>query len=97
MLFELSASEEITGGAWYTDQELDVPFIESLSEMIYRFIFSKVIQKGKHDFLFMFNFMIKMYHRVFRKIPTAKIQYTLPRIKSIQQLPQYLILSETLI
>jgi DNA-directed RNA polymerase III subunit RPC6 len=42
MLFELDASEEITGGAWYTDQELDVPFIESLSDMVFRFILSKV-------------------------------------------------------
>ncbi|KAJ3333444.1 34-kDa subunit of RNA polymerase III (C) [Blyttiomyces sp. JEL0837] len=46
MLYELSPSEEITGGAWYTDQELDVPFIENLSEMVLKFIAQKSFPKS---------------------------------------------------
>ncbi|ORY40367.1 RNA polymerase Rpc34 [Rhizoclosmatium globosum] len=38
MLFDLTPSEEITGGAWYTDQELDVAFIEGLTDMVFKFI-----------------------------------------------------------
>ena len=42
MLYELQPSVELTGGAWYTDQELDVEFIDTLSNQLYRFIVSKV-------------------------------------------------------
>jgi DNA-directed RNA polymerase III subunit RPC6 len=42
MLAELSPSEEITGGAWYTDQEMDVDFIESLAAIVYKYIFKQV-------------------------------------------------------
>ncbi|KAJ3266139.1 34-kDa subunit of RNA polymerase III (C) [Chytriomyces hyalinus] len=45
MLFDLTPSEEITGGAWYTDQELDVAFIEGLAEMTFKFISSKSYPK----------------------------------------------------
>jgi DNA-directed RNA polymerase III subunit RPC6 len=43
MLYELEPSVELTGGAWYTDQELDVEFIDQLSNQLYKFILSKVI------------------------------------------------------
>ena len=42
MLYELEPSVELTGGAWYTDQELDVEFIDQLSNQLYRYIVSKV-------------------------------------------------------
>ncbi|KAJ3128561.1 Chromodomain helicase DNA binding protein, partial [Physocladia obscura] len=41
ILFDLAPSEELTGGAWYTDSELDVPFIEGLAEMTFKFISTK--------------------------------------------------------
>ncbi len=42
MLYELEPSVELTGGAWYTDQELDVEFIDTLANQLYKFIASKV-------------------------------------------------------
>jgi DNA-directed RNA polymerase III subunit RPC6 len=44
MLYELDPSTEITGGAWYTDQEYDLEFIEALSTQCYKYIYSKVKQ-----------------------------------------------------
>ncbi|KAJ8323320.1 hypothetical protein BDV3_004261 [Batrachochytrium dendrobatidis] len=41
MLSELDPSVELTGGAWYTDQELDVEFIDQLAHQIYKYICSK--------------------------------------------------------
>ncbi|KAJ3070241.1 34-kDa subunit of RNA polymerase III (C) [Podochytrium sp. JEL0797] len=45
MLFDLTPSEDLTGGAWYTDQELDVAFIEGLTEMSFKLISSKSYPK----------------------------------------------------
>jgi DNA-directed RNA polymerase III subunit RPC6 len=42
MLTELEPSVELTGGAWYTDQELDVEFIDQLSSQLYKYIATKV-------------------------------------------------------
>ncbi|RUP50241.1 RNA polymerase Rpc34 [Jimgerdemannia flammicorona] len=42
MLYELSPSVEVTGGAWYTDQELDTEFIENVAKACYKFIYSRV-------------------------------------------------------
>ncbi|RKP27866.1 RNA polymerase Rpc34 subunit-domain-containing protein, partial [Syncephalis pseudoplumigaleata] len=41
MLIELTPSTEVTGGPWFTDQELDVDFIETLSSQCYKFIYSR--------------------------------------------------------
>ncbi|KAJ3096123.1 34-kDa subunit of RNA polymerase III (C) [Phlyctochytrium planicorne] len=41
MLAEYEPSEEITGNVFFTDQEIDVPFIEALSETIYMHILSQ--------------------------------------------------------
>ncbi|WIA18894.1 hypothetical protein OEZ85_003566 [Tetradesmus obliquus] len=38
MLFELEPSREITGGAWYTDQQLDREFIEVLRETCFKLV-----------------------------------------------------------
>eukprot|EP00873_Tetraselmis_striata_P028789 jgi/Tetstr1/449053/TSEL_036268.t1 len=38
MLFELEPSREVTGGAWYTEQEFDSEFIEALREACFRYI-----------------------------------------------------------
>ncbi len=42
MLFEIEPSRKITGGAWYSEQEIDSEFIEILQKQCYRYIFSKV-------------------------------------------------------
>ncbi|KAI7901384.1 RNA polymerase Rpc34 [Cokeromyces recurvatus] len=41
MLFNVTPSSEVTGGAWYTDQELDVDFIESLKTACLKYIMSR--------------------------------------------------------
>lgn len=42
MLFDLEPSADLTGGAWYTDQELDLEFIEELSRQCFKYIQAKV-------------------------------------------------------
>ncbi len=42
MLFELEPSTEVTGGAWYHQNEFDTEFVQQLSTQVYRFIYSKV-------------------------------------------------------
>ncbi|KAF9975987.1 34-kDa subunit of RNA polymerase III (C) [Actinomortierella ambigua] len=41
MLMELTPSIEVTGGPWFTDQELDVDFVEQLTNQCYKFILMK--------------------------------------------------------
>ncbi|KAI9243473.1 RNA polymerase Rpc34 [Sporodiniella umbellata] len=41
MLFNLTPSSEVTGGAWYTDQELDTEFIDSLKAACLKYIASR--------------------------------------------------------
>merc|ERR1712150_30103 len=38
MLYELEPSRELTGGAWYTEQEFDSEFIKILRDACYRYI-----------------------------------------------------------
>ena len=42
MLFDVVPSVEITGGAWFTDNELDTEFVLTLSDACVRFIQSRV-------------------------------------------------------
>lgn len=42
MLVEYEPSVELTGGSWYTDETMDVAFIDTLSTFILKFISSKV-------------------------------------------------------
>ncbi|RKP15029.1 RNA polymerase Rpc34 [Piptocephalis cylindrospora] len=41
MLSEITPSTEVTGGPWFSDQELDVDFIRVLSNHAYRFIYHR--------------------------------------------------------
>ncbi|KAI9343445.1 RNA polymerase Rpc34, partial [Zopfochytrium polystomum] len=41
MLFNTVPSEEITGGAWYTDNDIDVTFINELAKIVMNFIEKK--------------------------------------------------------
>ncbi|PVU91370.1 hypothetical protein BB561_004437 [Smittium simulii] len=45
MLIDIKPSTEISGGPWFTDQELDVDFIEQLTKQCFRYIYSKSINK----------------------------------------------------
>ena len=38
MLYDLEPSQDITGGPWYTDNEFDVPFIETHAKAILQYI-----------------------------------------------------------
>ncbi|CAG8498838.1 3652_t:CDS:2 [Ambispora gerdemannii] len=49
MLSHLTPSEDISGGPWFSDQKLDVDFVESLTEAVYRFILSRSFPKGNPD------------------------------------------------
>ena len=42
MLYDIEPSVELTGGAWYTDQEMDTDFIDQLSEQVHKFIMKHV-------------------------------------------------------
>jgi DNA-directed RNA polymerase III subunit RPC6 len=42
MLFSLTPSTELTGGPWFTDNELDTEFIQQLSSAILRYIRERV-------------------------------------------------------
>ncbi|GAB5586300.1 34-kDa subunit of RNA polymerase III (C) [Umbelopsis nana] len=48
MLYELTPSSEVTGGAWYTDQELDVDFIDTLAAACYKYIYSRSFPKDRN-------------------------------------------------
>ena len=50
MLMELTPSVEVTGGPWFTDQELDVDFVEQLTNQCYKYILMKVSQPVLCDF-----------------------------------------------
>jgi len=47
MLYELEPSKELTGGAWYTEQEFDAEFIEVLRDHCLKFILHKVTLVGE--------------------------------------------------
>ncbi|KAJ3164937.1 34-kDa subunit of RNA polymerase III (C) [Geranomyces variabilis] len=49
MLFELDPSTELTGGAWYTDNEMDMDFIEQLSTQVYKYIVMKSFPQKVKD------------------------------------------------
>ncbi|CAO0793580.1 unnamed protein product [Mucor circinelloides] len=54
MLFSLTPSSEVTGGAWYTDQELDTDFIDSLKAACLKYIMSRSFPRveGVNDAVF---------------------------------------------
>ncbi|RKO99569.1 hypothetical protein CXG81DRAFT_14327 [Caulochytrium protostelioides] len=52
MLAELEPSVELTGGAWYTDQAMDMEFIEALTIQIYRFILHRSYPDAKRQDVF---------------------------------------------
>lgn len=46
MLYHLEPSVDVTGGPWYTDNELDTEFIKLLSSACLRFIRDRVWHKS---------------------------------------------------
>lgn len=51
MLYSLTPSEEVSGGPWYTDQELDLEFINTLYEACLRYIKDKSFPKGRMEYV----------------------------------------------
>lgn len=45
MLASLSPSEDVTGGPWFTDGELDTEFVKQLCNLLAKFIYSKSFYK----------------------------------------------------
>ncbi|KND01224.1 DNA-directed RNA polymerase III subunit C34 [Spizellomyces punctatus DAOM BR117] len=52
LLFELEPSTELTGGAWYTDNEMDMDFIEQLSAQVYKYITMKSFPPKNKDAIY---------------------------------------------
>jgi DNA-directed RNA polymerase III subunit RPC6 len=78
MLTELEPSIELTGGAWYTDQELDVEFIDQLSNQLYKFIASKSFPLDSKDAIYPANYKgyptIEVLHKWIRKSGITSIE-----------------------
>ncbi|KAJ2156744.1 34-kDa subunit of RNA polymerase III (C) [Coemansia sp. RSA 552] len=55
MLAELTPSQEITGGPWYTDQEMDMDFIEQLANQCYVYIYTLSYPRYKHEAVYSAN------------------------------------------
>ncbi|KAI7883733.1 RNA polymerase Rpc34 [Lichtheimia hyalospora FSU 10163] len=49
MLYNMTPSSEVTGGAWYTDQELDIEFIESLKTACLKYITARSFPRGNEQ------------------------------------------------
>ncbi|EMG50240.1 DNA-directed RNA polymerase III subunit, putative [Candida maltosa Xu316] len=49
MLYNLQPSVDVTGGPWFTDSELDTEFIDTLVEVVWRFVASKTIYVRDSD------------------------------------------------
>ncbi|SAM01625.1 hypothetical protein [Absidia glauca] len=47
MLFDTTPSSEVTGGAWYTDQELDTDFIDSLKAACFKYILGRSFPRNE--------------------------------------------------
>ena len=52
MLYELTPHEDVSGGPWYTDNELDTEFIEKLSVIILQFVKSRTFPRGSNDVIY---------------------------------------------
>ncbi|KAJ1725107.1 34-kDa subunit of RNA polymerase III (C) [Coemansia erecta] len=46
MLIDMVPSSEITGGPWYTDQEMDTDFIDTLGQQCYKFVYAHSFPRG---------------------------------------------------
>ena len=49
MLFDIEPSTDVTGGPWFSDNELDSEFIEGLCKASFKFIASKVMSPLIYD------------------------------------------------
>ncbi|KAJ2488665.1 34-kDa subunit of RNA polymerase III (C) [Coemansia sp. RSA 1694] len=61
MLVDVSPSTDITGGPWYTDQEMDTDFIDQLSKRCYQFIYAQSFPRHNPHGVFSANH--RMYLR----------------------------------
>jgi DNA-directed RNA polymerase III subunit RPC6 len=52
MLIDMVPSNEVTGGPWFTDQELDLDFIQTLGEHCYNYIHAASFPSSARDALY---------------------------------------------
>ena len=84
MLAELEPSEELTGGSWYTDQELDVEFIDQLAGQIEKYIYSKTFHPSSQALYV--NSSYPTLSQIHNRLNSSKIaNMTLP-LKDIEAL-----------
>ncbi|PVU95778.1 hypothetical protein BB559_002609 [Furculomyces boomerangus] len=57
MLIDIKPSVEVSGGPWFTDQELDVDFIEQLSKQCHRYIYSRSTNKANPIAIYSANYL----------------------------------------
>lgn len=62
MLYNLTPSSEVTGGAWYTDQELDTDFIDSLKAACLKYITARV---SSDTDMYIYIYMIYIEYLIF--------------------------------
>ncbi|KAJ2824225.1 34-kDa subunit of RNA polymerase III (C), partial [Coemansia furcata] len=55
MMIDVSPSSDITGGPWYTDQEMDTDFIEQLASQCFKFIYVHSYPRGMPNAVFSAN------------------------------------------
>ncbi|KAG5419855.1 RPC34 [Candida metapsilosis] len=49
MLYHLQPSIDVTGGPWFTDSELDTEFIDTILEVVWRFIVNKTFPRAEQE------------------------------------------------
>ena len=74
MCYEVEPSTEITGGAWYTEQELDSEFIGVLQEACYKFIANK-------ERLGLVT--LEMIHAFIKSAEIARVVLTLEEVRTL--------------
>ncbi|KAJ2546862.1 34-kDa subunit of RNA polymerase III (C) [Coemansia sp. RSA 1933] len=57
MLVNVSPSADVTGGPWYTDQEMDTDFIDQLAKQCYQFIFAHSFPRHNQTAVYSANHM----------------------------------------
>jgi DNA-directed RNA polymerase III subunit RPC6 len=88
MLAELIASEELTGGAWYSDNEIDIEFIEFLSDQVYSYIHSQSFQETE------LSLQTCTRLDIYNWIKSKKLSNTILTIDNIQELLEKLIFDD---
>lgn len=86
LLVEYSPTEDLTGGAWYTDNEFDVSFIEQLSIQIFKYIAFKTLTEVNGEIYYYQMEKWPNSSEVLEFIISSKITTSNLHIKDVQTL-----------